>query len=79
MFYLSVIGTRNGANAISTSRSVSLHSIRDLSKKFRKSCPIPEKGRAKLKVCLVHALLQFCKDNLSVYDVKRAEIYRLEK
>lgn len=78
MFDLSIIGTKNGANAISASQTVSLHGIRDLSKEFRKSRPALKKGRAILEICLVHALLQFCKDSLSGYDIKRAKISRLE-
>ena len=78
MFRLSVIGTKNGTNAISISRSVSLHNIRDLSKKFERLCSAPKKRRAKLETCLAHTLLQFCKDSLSGYDIKQAKIYRLE-
>lgn len=80
MFSLSTIGTKNGTNSISISRTVSLHSIRDLSKKFRKSQPASnlKKGGTTLKICLMHALFQFCKDSLFGYDIKQAKIYRLE-
>lgn len=76
MFYLSIIGTKNGANAISLSRNMSLHNIRDESKKFKKPCYIPEKRRSRIELYMIYTLLQFCNDNLSGYDIKQAKISR---
>ena len=78
MFHLSIIGTKNGANAISVSRKMSLHNIRDESKKFKKLYHISEKGKSRIELYMIYTLLQFCNDSLSGYDIKRAEISRLK-
>jgi hypothetical protein len=75
MFYLSVIGTKNGSNAISVSRNISLHTIRDEAKKFKESHSVLAEKKNKVELCLIYTLLQFCNDNLRDYDIKKAEIY----
>jgi hypothetical protein len=77
MFYLSIIGTRNGSNDISVSQNVSLHAIRDGTKKFKELHPILIGKKNKVELYLIYTLLQFCSDNLLDYDIKRAEIYGL--
>lgn len=74
MFYLSVVGTKNGSNAISVSRNISLHTIRDVAKKFKESHPTLAGKKNKVELCLIYTLLQFCNDNLLDYDIKKAKI-----
>ena len=78
MFYLSIIGTRNGSNDISVSRNTSLHDIRDEAKKFRKLHPTLKGEKNKIELYLIYTLLQFCSDNLVGYDIKKAKISRLD-
>lgn len=74
IFHLSVIGTKNGSNAISISRDISLHTIRDEVKKFKELHPVLTGKRNKIELYLIYTLLQFCNDNLLDYDIKKAEI-----
>ena len=74
MFYLSIIGTKDGSNDISVSRNISLHAIRDKAEKFKKLHPTLIGKKNKVDSCLVYTLLQFCNDNLLNYDIKRAKI-----
>ena len=76
MFYLSIIGTRNGSSDISVSRSISLHAIREEAKKFKKSHSTLKGEKNKIELYLIYTLLQFCSDNLVDYDIKRAKISR---
>lgn len=76
MFYLSIIGTRNGSNTISVSQNISLHAVRDKAKKFEKLHPTLVGKKNKIELCLIYTLLQFCNDNLLDYDIKRAKICR---
>ena len=76
MFHLSAIGTKNGSDAASISRDMSLHNIRDKFKEFKKQHLVLKKGKAKIELYLIHTLFQFCSDSLLGYDIKRAKISR---
>ena len=76
MFHLSIIGTRNGSDAASISRDMSLHNIRDKFKESKKQRLVLKKGKARIELYLIYTLLQFCDDSLLGYDIKHAKIYR---